>query len=301
MSMKKNLIPALLVLQFAATYASAQGAARVAVTLTAESPPAAQVLADAPSQSVVVSSVRDPDWKSYPVMLKGMDAFSAHHQLAPQASLHFALSARHRDVIMKGITLRIESNETTIPVPIAEDGTFILPRDPKAAQEKAELVLNRKKGELRWRPDIHTPQLPENVRRLGDLRLECEVLWAVEKDAMSFFDRNTTRLLGGMCASASVYVQFGVPRPVRAATLVSGERRAPILVGKNHNSFTPPLHDRSWPDDALIEFDYIVDAAPTSERTDVDTVPAPGSVAEAAARSSANNSAKSNKAALLPP
>ena len=207
------------------------------------------------TQAVVVSGLRDPEWKSYPAMLKGVAAFAEHHQIAPKADLRFAIIPQTAATNLIGITLRIDGKDAAIPIPVAEDGTFSLPHDAKAAEENAELIVNRKKGTLRWRPNVRTPQLPQNTRRLGDLRLECEVRWAVEKDDMSFFDRNAMRLLGGMCSSAGVHVAFATPYPTLTATIISGAQREVVRVGKHRNSFIPPLHDRKWPDDALIEFE----------------------------------------------
>src|SRR5204862_771037 len=61
------------------------------------------------------------------------------------------------------------------PVAVAPDYTFTLPRERKALDEDAVVQSERKAQTMTWRADIRTPGLPANVRRLGDLRLECEV------------------------------------------------------------------------------------------------------------------------------
>jgi hypothetical protein len=98
--------------------------------------------------------------------------------------------------------------------------------------------------------------LKPDQRRLGDLRLECEVLWAIEYDDTPFIVRNSFRLLGGPCKSSKVAMTFGTPGRVASATIVAGERREALAVGKNRQSFRPPLHDTSWGDDAVIEFQF---------------------------------------------
>lgn len=200
---------------------------------------------------VQVEGMRDPDWKSYKAMLQGVAAFDAKHQLAPTAALRFILSPRRPDVPMQGIRLRLESAESAVPVEIAPDYTFSLPVSEAAQQANAELVLNRKAKTVRWFPHIRSAALAPNQRRLGDLRLECEVIWAIDYDTIPFLMRNTVRALGGPCHMSKGKFSFRAPERLISATLVAGERRAPLEVSAYQ--FTPPLHDKSWADDSLIE------------------------------------------------
>ena len=200
---------------------------------------------------VQVEGMRDPDWKSYKAMLQGLAAFDAKHQLAPTATLRFILSPRRPDVPMQGISLRLESAESAVPVDIAPDYTFSLPVSEAAQQANAELVLNRKVKTVRWFPHIRSAALAPNQRRLGDLRLECEVLWAIDYDTIPFLIRNMIRALGGPCHMSKGKFSFSAPAKLISATLVAGERRAPLEV--SGYQFTPPLHEKSWADDSLIE------------------------------------------------
>ena len=200
---------------------------------------------------VQVEGMRDPDWKSYKAMLQGVAAFDAKHQLAPTATLRFILSPRRPDVPMQGISLRLESAESAVPVDIAPDYTFSLPVSEAAQQANAELVLNRKVKTVRWFPHVRSAGLAPNQRRLGDLRLECEVIWAIDYDTIPFLMRNMIRALGGPCHMSKGKFSFRAPERLISATLVAGERRAALEVSAYQ--FTPPLHDQSWADDSLIE------------------------------------------------
>ena len=172
---------------------------------------------------VEVSGIKDPEWRPYRTMLKGMDAFEAKHQLAPTAELRFELRPQGTDDSIKGIEMRLTGNESAIAVLVAEDGTFALPRSQAAVEENAEIVLNRRKDAIRWRPHIRSPNLKSNQRRLGDLRLECEISWAIEYDDMPFIVRNSFRLLGGPCKSSKVGMYFSVPTRVASATIFAGD------------------------------------------------------------------------------
>jgi len=206
------------------------------------------------AQGVEDPSVRNPPLKPYRQMLKGLDAFDDKHQLAPQAPLRFILVPEVERVAFGTITLTIAGPNTSIAVPVAHDGGFTLPRDAAAAADNADLVLNRKKDVLRWHADIHTPGVPDNARRLGDLRLECEVGWAASKDDTPFFLRGAVGLLGGPCHSPRAHPNYLPPRPVLSVTLVSGERQAalPLHMG----TFSPPYYDTSWNDDTLVVYQF---------------------------------------------
>src|ERR1700687_290317 len=125
--------------------------------------------------AVSVTALRNPVDKSYRKMIAGMDRFEKRHDLAPAASLRFKLLPRHRDTNMNGIQLEIVGDSFTIPVEVAPDHTFTLQRRQDALKENASVRPNRKAATMTWRTETRTPDLPPNTRRLGDLRLECEV------------------------------------------------------------------------------------------------------------------------------
>lgn len=209
------------------------------------------------AQAVEVNGTKDPDWKRYRVMLKGLDAFEKNRALAPNAVQKFILRPRKVEGVLKGTTLRIASDDYSVPIALAEDGTFSLPRDPKAAEQDAELLINRKKALFRWWPYIRSPNLTINQRRLGDLRLECEMFWAVNYDDAPFFARNLVRAFGGPCKSKKVAISFPADfQGIKSATLVDRERRLDLPLNTKLSSFSAPLFDLSFADDAIIEIAY---------------------------------------------
>jgi hypothetical protein len=198
-------------------------------------------------------------------MLDGMDAFDHYHSLAPQAELKFILRPQQPNLTGADLKLRIVGDSVNIEVPIAADYTFSVPRDESAAKYDADLRLSTKKGLFRWRPDIHTAGLPGGTRRLGDLRLECEVRWAVDKFDASFIQLAYLIPLGGVCHTSRSRIFYTTASPITGATLVSGSRREKLPVerldAKDRTRYAPPLHDQSWPDDTLVEFEF---APPTN-------------------------------------
>lgn len=210
-------------------------------------------------QTVAVTETRDPVWKSYRKLLKGMDAFDRLHALAPNAALKFVVRPQQAQLSMAGLQMKIIGDHTDMVLPIADDNTFVIPRSAAAADDDAELRLNRSQKLYRFRPDIHTPGLAPQTRRLGDLRLECEVRWAVDKFDMSFLSAAFLTPLGGACHSSRARLWHTMPETFTSVTLSHGGRQEKLAAARldptDHHRYSPPLHDDSWPDDTLLMFD----------------------------------------------
>jgi hypothetical protein len=232
-------------------------------------------------QTVTVTSTRDPVDKSYRKMIRGMERFEREHALAPRATLRFHLLPRTPGVNMRGITLRALGDQIALPIPVAEDNTFTLPRNEQALREDAAVVANRKTSSMTWRAQVITPGLPPRTRRLGDLRLECLV--GMEAGLVS----NSSPLFGWIsdaltspeqvCNSPDGNFLFFNERPIFSVTLRAGERteilpfRMLYAGGEQTRDMLPfcdcqalldrtyyaPIWDRSWPDDTLLSFDYM--------------------------------------------
>ncbi len=208
------------------------------------------------SSVVEISSTKDPELKSYKQIYKGLETFEKNRQLAPKANLKFKLLPLSADTSLDGVSLRIAGDEVSENIPVAADGSFVLPNNQKAVEENADLLLNKKKGLFRWRPYILSEGILPGHRRLGDLRLECEIRWAVEYEELPFITRNAFRLAGGPCHSSHITVTFWSGKKLKAAYLLSGERRQNLSLGPNGERYTLPLHDSNWDDESLVEFEF---------------------------------------------
>jgi hypothetical protein len=244
---------------------------------------AGQAPSPAPVATVTVRATRDPVDKSYRKMIKGMERFERDHALAPDARLRFRVLPRLPSVDMKGITLRIVGDSITLAVPVAEDNSFVLPRNEQALTEDAAVIANRKTASMTWRASIVSPGLPPGTRRLGDMRLECLV--GMEAGLVS----NSAPLFGWLadklstadqvCNSPDGNYLFFTERPVFSVTLHAGARSEVLpfrmLYGGGvqtggmlrhcdcqallDRTFYAPIWDQGWPDDTLLEFEYMDD------------------------------------------
>jgi hypothetical protein len=236
------------------------------------------------SDAVVVNALRDPVDKPYRRMVAGVERFEKRRQLAPEATLRFKLLPRNRATKMENVALEISSRSFATPIAVAPDHTFTLPRDPRALKENASVVPNRKAGTMTWRAEIRTPGLPPDTRRLGDLRLECEV--GMQAGLISNY-RPLFGLLDPLlregpeyCDRARPRYLFFADRPIWSVTLIAGERREVLSVdllygGASRDpdwkedlpycdcevlmdrAYFLPLGDKSWPNDALVQFEYM--------------------------------------------
>jgi len=231
-------------------------------------------------EPVHVSAMRNPEVRKYKVILAGLDAFDKHRRLAPGAErLQFRLKARKKDESTEPLAVRlIGDGGFKLPIALAADGRFTVPRVDAAEDADSELVLNRKRRSYRTEPDIHTPGVPADARRLGDLRLECKVSIAMAKaeiptfwvltintilmrtDWCGFFgDQDDTRFEG---ASRKAAFDYHADRPLAQALLVEGNRSALLRV--KGDTFEVPIGNASWSDEALVELTYAEPAEPAT-------------------------------------
>jgi hypothetical protein len=173
--------------------------------------------------------------------------------------------------------VQLRGDHVATPLAVDPDGSFALPRDDSAAADNARVRTNRQDGSLIWRVDVRTPGLAPHQRRLGDLRLECEV--NREADLLHGYKPPLWYVLD---AATDVCDNGGwldvVERPLFGVTMRAGARRQALFSEQLYQNKVPVLlrsfydpvlsertywihiGDKSWPDDTVLEFDYMEDA-----------------------------------------
>jgi len=230
----------------------------------------AQALAEEAQKEVVIKGLKDPELRAFRSVTVGLDTFDELHAMAPAVgALRFRLRPRGapQDWSTEGITLKIVGDSDPIAVPMEADGGFTIARNQQAYDENAELIFNRKRGQFSSIADIRSPGVPDNARRLGDLRLECKVNVAIIKTEIPFWMRatvNTLLVTGDWCKRLAIFMSVPPEKKVAKATLVHGERRRVLTRDEWVNGYESPLLDvAAWPDDALVEFEPVPpEAAP---------------------------------------
>lgn len=230
--------------------------------------PGADVAPGANREGVVhVNAIKDPEMHSYRAMVAGLDTFDAEHALAPAApQLRFSVRARNSGPIAGVVpTAKLSADDFNLALPLDADARFVVPRNQQAWDTKAELVLSRKRRDVRIWPYVRTPGLADNQMRLGDLRLECKVLITIAKEEAPLWAvalGNTVLMTGDWCGffkSRDFTWSQTTSAPLRGAVLYDGNRSAALKV--KGRQFDVALFDPSWSNDALIELDFAPPAA----------------------------------------
>lgn len=225
--------------------------------------PAADVAPGAGREGVVhVNAIMDPEMHTYRAIAAGMDTFDAEHALAPAVpQLRFSVRARNGGPLDGPMpTARMASDDFSVNLPLDADALVTVPRSQQAWDAKADLMLSRKRKEVRVWPYVRTPGLAGNQFRMGDLRLECRVLITIVKKEAPFWVvglANTVFLTGDWCSffkdSDRTWSEYA-SAPISGAVLVEGNRSAKLRV--RGRQFDLPIGDTSWGNDALIELEF---------------------------------------------
>ena len=202
--------------------------------------------------------MRDQDWKPYRVLLRGLDAYESHRAMAPDTFFRFVLRPQSEEIEVGDTHLKLVGENVVLSIPIAEDWSFALPRNQQAAEENAELVLNQRQNRMRWNLlAIRTKGLAEHHRRLGDLRLTCEVFAAMED-----WDKLRRQLglrgvnSGNACVSPRLNWTFYERLPLKSAMLINEKRTENLRLTPDRLGFIVYLFDQSWSDHALIQLEF---------------------------------------------
>jgi hypothetical protein len=229
----------------------------------------------------VLGAAQPRDEKPYRDLLAALDAVERYRSRAPAAAVRFKVWPRRAGVDMTGLEVRIVGSHTDIPVPLAADRTFAIPRDAAAAADDAVVRFNRKAGSLAWRADVRSPGVPDHARRLGDLMLECAA--DVKGDLFAYLHHPVNVLLSKLddpCRTVPLNLFNFADRPVFGITLVAGDRRSMLPAAFLHGDAAVPfpdhedwlaqrervykvkfkaLYDAGWPDDTLLVFEDMDD------------------------------------------
>jgi hypothetical protein len=232
---------------------------------------------DQEAATVQVSGIRHPEVRSYRAIVAGLDKFDELHALAP-AVPQLLFQARTRagslldPALLQGapaaagkpatepLGAKLSGEDYALPLSLDDAGRFQVPRSEPAWNADAELRLSKKHSEVRVWPHVRSPGLADNQRRLGDIRLECQVFVSIAKKEAPLH----LVLLGNAVMLGSDWCGFmkdkdrtwGVAMPARlsAAVLREGARSTPLRV--RGQRFHVPIGDNSWSNDAIVEVSF---------------------------------------------
>jgi hypothetical protein len=240
--------------------------------------------------TVHVNGIRNPEMHTYRAIAAGLDTFDAEHTLAPGAP-QLLFQARTRagqplgEALLKGApgagplrAVLAGDGDYTLALALDGEGRFQVPRSQPAWDAHADLRLSKQRSDARVWPYVRSPGLLDNQRRLGDIRLECQVFVAIAKKEAPLH----IVLLGNAVMLGSDWCAFmkdrdhawdaTTPAPLSSAILRDGQRSMALRV--KGARFEVPIGDTSWSNDAVVELAFAPSAeAPPSNPLSKDAAP----------------------------
>ena len=216
-------------------------------------------LAEKPIQTIAISGLRDQDWRPYNYFLRGIKIFEELHSLAPRTDLTFILRPQNDGVDLGKLTMALENDDFRRPISVNADGIFKLPNDPIAAKKNAEVSINQKRNHFKWNfLAIRTPGMAPNERRIGDLRLTCEVYVAMEKWSKIRIEFGLTDEVfsSNVCQHEKIYWTFYEPQILKSAAVVNGSYRRELDLTPDRFGFSVFLGAPLMDNDSVIVLEF---------------------------------------------
>lgn len=201
------------------------------------------------------TAVEKPMAWRYSLLQTAQDLFEQRAaKQAPGAKLTFRLPKV--DAAQADNQVEIVQANKRLPVPMVSNTTFALVRDTEAAKNDAMVVVNRnfRKGEMNH-PNVRvrSPDLPDGVNRMGDLRLACAAQIAMGKAENLKFRAllATVGVFVNVCDKLKVNELDGPDGHYDTVTIEDDGRRLIQPAGQKN---MPRLGDKEWSDNARISY-----------------------------------------------
>jgi hypothetical protein len=174
-------------------------------------------------------------------------AYAKNRHLAPQAPLRFHVE----DASKADVALRfwLSTGDDIVDLPISADGMVDLSNI--VVTKETKLNSNRPKGRLHLRLKIFSPSTSNQARRLGDLRLECRIMWAMVESEIPLPIKVTFAWVGNPCASKKIGIYYMEPFLLSRATVEYEGKTQSVPISKR-DSYRPPIYDKKVPDEAVV-------------------------------------------------
>lgn len=208
----------------------------------------AQVKAEANEIVVVGSSSNFKlNGKSLKAMVEAFNDGAA--EFAPGGKLLFQVQSAQNEPL-QDISLSLRTGDDLIDIVLDKDGIFTLP--PLSGKSKSiQLIANRAKTSIKIKPLVFSTSYTPITRRLGDLRLECRVMWAGLKSTVSIFLQAGFGVLGG-CSSTKIGFYFSVPAPI-SSVFVNGDKYEGAAISKRDGlRYIAPINEKKFANDAIL-------------------------------------------------
>lgn len=203
-------------------------------------------------EDIVINGIRNPagvSAKQFSAMLR---AFAKHKaRYAPQSTFFITYDEPTGPGADPPALKLVSANESiTLPVDVVNRRVEV----PSGLAPKGNyrLTTNRSRKALDFSLLIASSGTGEDVRTLGDLRLQCEVMWAAVKEETTFLIRAAFGAAGA-CKSRRIAFYFPSPRPLSRAVLVHAGQQVPLELSPTRRGYRAPIYDQKLPSSARVQ------------------------------------------------
>lgn len=223
------------------------------ITIIALSAAAPAIANAAPAEDVFAPIEIVASQKNYRLTAKqlrdAVETFGRERPVyAPRATLAFEPQGKVEPA--RPLRLRLSNGKGDV-IDLTPDraGRYTLPA-LDFRQSLWELRANRPVGRIRLRAVTISPDGSDSDRRLGDLRLNCRVMFAIVRHELSFAERTMLGLIGDPCKSSRISLFASTDAAIGTATLMEGSRRADVPVSADRRAFRIPTYRQDFSNEA---------------------------------------------------
>ena len=171
---------------------------------------------------------------------------------APAGLLYFEARPDADRLSVAGMKLHLRTGDESRSIAPDAENRFVL---PQMAGSGWDLVGNCYRGGIAITPLVMSPDTTQADRRLGDLRLQCEVSWAIVQESVAASPGAFVEAASG-CKGSRSALHAVANRRIASAVVTTGTRIEPVAVSDNGFSYRLRLHDRTLPNTARVRFSF---------------------------------------------
>jgi hypothetical protein len=203
------------------------------------------------AQEIIVIGLKDPFMLSRKQLNDMLRANGRHKPTyAPRSQLLLAVESLDGRPT-SGTKIWLASSSTEIALPQDGLGRYILPEDHSELSDY-ELRTNFPRKKVAISLWVMSPDASHFDRPMGDLRLQCEVMWAAAKSTISPFVR-ALFVTAGACGSKRIAFYMRSSFPLASARLINGKEERALRVSRNQIAYLAPIYEDAVPNSARVK------------------------------------------------
>ncbi len=201
----------------------------------------------AQESEIVVTGFAKPYKLTGKQLMRAQTTFNAKRdQLSPKSQLYFQVVPKDGGDV-SDLKFYLEQGDQIVSLPLDGQLRFVL---PPLSGGNWTLFANRNHKGIAVTPTIFSPGTSERNRMLGDLRLQCEVYWAMSGPETSIVVRAMFGAAGG-CGGTKFGYYVTTQGAISSAVVSDGNTSVPIRLWGDHR-YQAPIGTKAMPNTAHV-------------------------------------------------